>query len=97
MRKICSQGIKQVESLKRTSAFTERLKDLELRIGSFDETTLGPAQFAKNRLVGFYHGGNQEPRAIFVLSKMASGRYLTIQTVSLALLEINEVNVYGEK
>ena len=97
MSKICSQGIKQVEILKRTSAFTERLKDLELRIGSFDETTLGLAQFTKNPLAGFYHGGNQDPRAIFDLSKMASGRYLTIQTVSLTLLEINEVYIYGEK
>ena len=70
---------------------------MELRIGGFDETHLGLAQFTRNPLVGFYHGGNQDPRAAFDLSKAASGRYLTFQLVSVTFLEINEIYVYGEQ
>ena len=97
MNKPYIQGIERVEILKRTSRFTERLKDVELRIGPFDETHIGLAQFTKNPLVGFYHGGNLDPRAILDLAKKASGRYLTVQVVSVTSLEINEIHVYGEK
>ena len=91
------QGIKRVEILKRTTRLTWRLKNVELRIGSFDETSRGLARFTRNPLVGFYLGGNYETRATFDLSKGASGRYLTFQVVSDTFLEINEVYLYGEK
>ena len=94
----CKQGIKRVELLKRINKIelTVRMRRVELRIGRYDETAVGLAQFKRNPLAGYYAGENAEQRAIFEIPNGASGKYVTFQTVAdNASLEINEIYIFN--
>ena len=72
-----------------------RFAEVELRIGSNDESAVGVQQLAGNQLVGFYPGANLEPMASFELLTPARGRFLTLQILSVNFLEISEISVFN--
>ena len=56
-----------------------RFANIELRIGNEDHSDSGPVRLSGNPVVAFYEGGIIERRAVFQLSRPATGRYLTLQ------------------
>ena len=72
----------------------QRFRDIELRIGDNDESTMGRVQFWQNPLVAFYPGNNGDLLAVFdVEGGGASGKFLTLQSKVETELEIAEIDV----
>ena len=73
---------------------TLRFKMVELRIGFVDESASHGERLSANPVVGFYTGPSEDKVAVFDLEHKASGRYLTLQNIVYAFLEIDEIEVF---
>ena len=68
-----------------------RFANIELRIGNEDHSDSGPVRLSGNPVVAFYEGGIIERRAVFQLSRPATGRYLTLQRTVAWWTSIDDV------
>lgn len=71
-----------------------RFRDIELRIGTTDESEAGLTPLTGNPLVGNYTDPKDEHVASFLLDPRATGRFLTLQSFHDESLEVNEIEVY---
>ena len=71
---------------------TDRMRDLELRIGNVDKSSSAQVHFSNdNPLVGTMGAHNTNMEEVFPISPPSNGRYLTIQSVGSEYLCIEEV------
>ena len=72
----------------------KRFAKVELRVGNADESDKDRSQFTENPLVSTYPDPSTELDAIFDIPTPVDGRYLTLQTLNEANLEMLELDVF---
>ena len=70
------------------------MSHVKLRIGNTDCAGMPPGQkFTHNNKVGIMGEGNEDPVALFHVSSLAKGRFLTVQKFEWGFIEIDEITV----
>ena len=85
-------------TLSSNPATVEKFNNVELRIGNADESDKGLSQFTENQLVSIYPSPSSttfSATATFVVPSPVNGRYLTLQILDSANLEIKELWVFS--
>ena len=74
----------------------KKFNNVELRVGNADESDKGLSQLTENPLVSIYPSPSTtfSNYATFVISSPVNGRFLTLQILDSASLEIKELWVY---
>ena len=87
------QNIIQIIIQKR-NAHRTRLSHVELRIGNTDCAGMPTGKkFTHNNKVGSIWEGNEDSVALFHVSSLAKGRFLTVQKFEWGFMEIDEITV----
>ena len=92
------ENISWVEVIKRADV-EDRISNVEARIGmrplpgSFGNLPISTG----NSLCGTFLNGTTDPVLWFNCSQPLTGRYLTLQSIIWAFLEVDEIYVHGER
>ena len=90
----CLKGVRVVQVDKRYD-YAPRFVKVEVRIGNADESNVqGDLAMSRNPLFGYFEGPEEAVLAIITNEDGADGRYLTLQTFSRDVLELEEVYIY---
>ena len=89
------QNVVKVVIYKR-STHEDRTSGLEVRVGDIDHAGTGHERFQANRVLGFYEGPDPDREyESFATMPSMPGRYVTVQCVKTASMELQEIYVHS--